>query len=90
MMNVNMSKQPTAPEVADVLQEVLNQWSLGNDGQANHLLDELILHIEDRDTHAGSAFLVEHLNQLANQLNANLEVEVTLNEMIKTLRSGLA
>lgn len=89
MNHVRTSPQATPTEVADVLDEVLNQWNLGHDAQAAHLLDELILRVEDRATHAGSAFLVQHLEQLSNQMSANLEVETTLDEMIKSLRSGL-
>lgn len=80
---------PAAGEVATVLDEVKRQWQLGHDAQARHLLDQLVVHLQDRDKHAGSAFLAEHLEQLDNQMNANLEVEETLDEMIKVLRYGL-
>jgi hypothetical protein len=88
--HVRTSRIPTPVEVADTLQEVANQFNLGNDARAQHLLDLLIVTIEDQAVHAGSAFLVEHLNVLSNQMNANSDdFNPTVTEMIKSLRSGL-
>jgi hypothetical protein len=90
MKDVRTSPVPTSNEAADVLQEVLNQWNLGNDGQAKHLLDALTLSVySTAGEFAGTRFLGTHLDQLSNQMNANLNVEETLDEMIKTLRHGL-
>jgi len=80
---------PTPHEVMVVLQEVLDQWNLGHDGQAQHLLDELINAVDSDGSEAGTAFLVGHLDQMSNRMNANLDVESTLLEMINTLRYAL-
>jgi hypothetical protein len=92
MIDVRTSPVPTTGEVANVLDEVKNQWSLGNDGQANHLLDALTAAVySTAGEFAGTRFLGTHLENLANLMNAGggVDFDTEIDEMIQVLRHGL-